>query len=77
MYNSSTNTEIAMFRNQVQQLIDSHPRHFSRMIQSNPVLREWVISNTSLDSDNFSEKVYSAISGETIVTGKQIGRAHV
>lgn len=59
-----------MSRNQVQQLIDSHPRHFSKMIQSSPVLREWVISNTSLDSDNFSEKVYSAISGETGVCDK-------
>lgn len=54
----------------IRQLIESHPRHFSRIIQSDTNLRDWVNAHTSVGSDNFAERVYSAISGETGVCDK-------
>jgi len=50
-------------KEKIEQLIKEKPKHFSKMIQSNPTLKEWVLNNfnSSLTIDSFVEKIYSSI----------------
>lgn len=51
-------------KDKILKIIQENPRHFSRMIKSNIELHEWVITNTLVNSNNYSEMVYSAIHKE-------------
>jgi len=46
---------------QIGELIEANPRHYSRMIAKRPDLAEWVNDNCLVDTDNFAEKIYSAL----------------
>ena len=48
-------------KNKIIDLISLKPKHFSKMIKSDPQLYQWVIDNTLVDSENFSEMIYSAV----------------
>ena len=46
----------------INELIKQYPKHFSRMIGNDPILKKWVMDNTMLDlSNSFPAHVYSAI----------------
>lgn len=46
-------------------LIRSKPKHYTRLIKSNPVLLEWINSNSKIASDSIPKLVYSALYGTT------------
>jgi len=52
-------------KQQILDLIQSKPKHYSRMIQNNNDLKEWVLSNTVVKSSNFAELIYSALTKES------------
>ncbi len=52
-------------KKQILDLIKNKPRHYSKMIQKNPELNEWVIKNSTITSTNFAEMVYNAIYSKT------------
>jgi len=45
----------------IEKLIKEKPKHFSKMIQCDPILKEWVIKNSTIQTDRFVEKIYSAL----------------
>jgi hypothetical protein len=48
-------------RDQILNLVKNKPKQYSRLIKSNPILREWVNKNSLLISDHWPEMIYSAI----------------
>jgi hypothetical protein len=48
-------------KEQILELAHSKPKHYVKLIQHNPVLKQWVDDNSLIESDRFVEKVYSAI----------------
>lgn len=52
-------------KEQILQLINDKPKHFSKIIKNTPTLYEWVKSNTKVVSANLSEMIYSAINQTT------------
>lgn len=52
-------------KSRILDLIKAKPKHYSRMIKSDPELNLWVNTNSLVKSDNFAEMIYSAISQET------------
>jgi len=52
-------------KQQILQLINDNPKHFSKIIKNTPTLYEWVKSNTKVVSANLSEMIYSAINQTT------------
>lgn len=48
-------------KNEITKLISSKPKHFSKLVKNNPILLDWVNAHTIVNSDNMSEKIYSAI----------------
>ena len=53
-------------------LVETKPKHYSKMIQNSPELLEWVRINSLVQSDNFAEMVYSAVNqlGNVCKNGK-------
>ena len=55
-------------KDQILDIINSKPRHYTRIIKNDPVLHNWVMSNTqSQNIDNYPELIYSAINNESPV----------
>jgi len=52
-------------REQILELIQTKPKHFSKLVSSNPNLLTWVQQNTLVQSTNLSEMIYSALHKET------------
>lgn len=48
-------------RDKILQIIEDFPKHYSRKIQSDKALLEWVDTNKLTTSDNIAEKIYSAL----------------
>lgn len=43
------------------ELIKNKPKHYSKIVKSNPELRNWVLENSLVQSDQYAELIYSAI----------------
>lgn len=52
-------------KTKVLELIKDKPKHFSKIIKNSPELYKWILDNTKIQSENFSEMVYSAIYSES------------
>ena len=48
-------------KSQILEIINSKPKHFSKIIKNNESLLQWVNNNTQINTENFPEKVYSAL----------------
>lgn len=48
-------------RDRILALIQDKPKHYSKMIQRDPVLKDWVMNHTLVQSDRFAEMIYSAL----------------
>lgn len=48
-------------KDQILLIIENNPKRFSQIIKSNSELSQWVHSNSQVQSENFSEMIYSAI----------------
>lgn len=48
-------------REQIAKLIETKPKHFSKLIKSDPNLDKWVNDNALIISNNYSEMFYSAL----------------
>jgi len=48
-------------KNKILELINTKPKHYSRMIQNNNEMKEWVIKNSLITSNNFVDHIYSAV----------------
>lgn len=48
-------------RDQILELIDKHPKHYSLLIKKNKQLFDWIKENTLIECDHFPTMIYSAI----------------
>ena len=58
-------------KTQIINLISSKPKHYSKMIQKIPELNDWVLSNCTIITDNYAEKIYNAINPTIPTTCKR------
>ena len=54
-------------KQQILDLIQAKPKHFSAMIKRHPILSKWVADNTLITSDRYPDMLYSAIHQESNV----------
>jgi hypothetical protein len=47
----------------IKDLIKSKPKHYSKMVQNNPELWNWVLANSTSSDESVPAKIYSAITG--------------
>jgi hypothetical protein len=50
-------------RDQVLEIINNHPKHYSLLIKRNTALHNWVKDNSQIDCDHFPTMIYSAVYG--------------
>lgn len=54
-----------MMKDRIVNLIQTKPKHFSKIVKNNAELLAWVMANTLITSDNLAEHIYSAIQQQT------------
>ena len=47
-------------REQLQQILKTHPRHYTIIIKKDQAMMKWIEENTKSNSDSFSARIYSA-----------------
>ena len=48
-------------KEQILELIELKPKHFSILVKNSPEMRQWVIDNSPIRSDNMAEMIYCAL----------------
>lgn len=52
-------------KNHIIELISKHPKHYSKIIQKDATLREWITVNSLVETDHWPTKIYSAVHQQT------------
>ena len=50
---------------QIEELIKLKPKHYVKMIKNDPILWDWVLTNSTTDHESPATKIYSAITSSS------------
>lgn len=52
-------------KTKIEEIIKDNPKHYVRLIKKDLTLHNWVVDNSLVESDNYKEMIYSAITQES------------